>query len=101
MLKGTSGRVAFTVRLPEALHQGFKVWCAQTGTDLQDGMTTAIEAFLGEGGRRSAHPASCPLSAAGSEEIKAARLFLAAWRVADAQARAALLGAAEGVSGSS
>jgi hypothetical protein len=97
MVKGTSGRVAFTVRLPEGLHQAFKVWCAQNGTDLQDGMTAAIEAFLGEGGRRSPHPASCPLAAAGPEEVKAARHFLAAWRAADAQARAALAGAADGV----
>jgi hypothetical protein len=78
---GSSGRVAFTARVPEDLHRRMRIWCAQQDMDLQDFVTEAVRAYLTAD--RSGHPSSCPLAGAKDDEVRACRDLLTILRGAD------------------
>lgn len=78
-------RVAFTARVPEAVYRGVKVRVAQTGQELQDAVTEALEGWL-DGGSSAVHPSSCPLAGASASDVELCRDLLAVLRVAPASA---------------
>lgn len=77
MLQGSSGKVAFTVRLPEALHRQLKIHTAEQSIDLQDAMADAVKLYLS--GPRGVHPSSCPLAHVDGETVARVRAWLKAW----------------------
>lgn len=83
---GSSGRVAFTVRLPEDLHRRLRVFVAERGLDLQDAGELAYRRLVED-------TASDRLGLAAGETRAAALLFLEFFEGAGVEARGLLLDA--------
>lgn len=82
---GTSGRVAFTARIPEELHKALRMACAESGADLQEAVTEALAAYLH--GRAGAWPLD---GATGQETLSAAQ-YVEALRASSSDVRWFLL----------